>query len=87
MNWFTDQRQRWIAETVGIFGFINREHIVRKFGVSVPQASTDLRDFQRMHPKAIEYDKTAKCYVDHSRASRENTHTVQRMRMEKSRVA
>jgi len=63
MNWFWDQRQRWIAETVGIFGFINREHIVRKFGVSVPQASTDLRDFQRLHPNAIRYDKTAKRYV------------------------
>ena len=62
MNWFTDQRQRWIAETLGIFGFINREHIVRKFGVSVPQASTDLRDFQRQNPNACIYNKTTKRY-------------------------
>jgi hypothetical protein len=63
VNWFWDQRQRWIAETIGIFGFINREHIERKFGVSTPQASNDLRDFQRLHPGAIEYDKAAKRYV------------------------
>lgn len=62
VNWFTDQRQRWIAETVGIFGFINRDHIVRKFGVSVPQASVDLREFQRLHPRAIKYNQTSKRY-------------------------
>lgn len=63
MNWFTDQRQRWIAETLGIFGFINREHIERKFGVSTPQASGDLREFQKRNPNAIIYDATAKRYV------------------------
>jgi hypothetical protein len=63
MNWFCEQRQEWIAETVRVFGFINREHIVRKFGVSTPQASLDLRHFQGLNPKAIKYDKTAKRYV------------------------
>jgi hypothetical protein len=63
VNWFTDQRQRWIAETVSIFGFIQREHIMRKFGVSTPQASMDLRDFQKRNPGAIKYDASAKRYV------------------------
>lgn len=63
MNWFADQRQQWIAETVRIFGFIQREHICRKFGVSVPQASLDLQQFQTKHPKAIRYDTSAKRYV------------------------
>jgi DeoR/GlpR family transcriptional regulator of sugar metabolism len=62
MNWFAEQRQQWIAEIVGVFGFINREHIVRKFGVSVPQASMDLREFQRQHPNVIRYDKSTKRY-------------------------
>jgi hypothetical protein len=53
VNWFTDQRQQWIAETVGIFGFINREHIERKFGVSAPQASGDLRDFMKRNPDTL----------------------------------
>ncbi len=62
MSWFGDQRQKWIAETLDIFGFINREHIMRKFGVSVPQASADLRDFQKQNPEAITYNKSAKRY-------------------------
>lgn len=53
----------WIAETLRIFGFINREHLVRKFGVSIPQASTDLNRFARLNPKAMAYDTSAKRYV------------------------
>jgi len=63
MNWFAQRRQDWIAETVRVFGFINREHIQKKFGVSTPQASTDLREFQRVHPGAITYDRSGKRYV------------------------
>jgi hypothetical protein len=68
MNWFTNHRQEWIAETVRVFGFINREHIERKFGVSTAQASIDLREFQashpegESHPEAIHYNKSAKRY-------------------------
>lgn len=63
MNWFGEQRQAWIDETLRVFGFINREHICRKFGVSVPQASADLRDYQRRHPGALVYDRSAKRYL------------------------
>lgn len=63
MNWFAAQRQEWIAETVRVFGFINRAHLVRKFGISVPQASADLRDYQAAHPGMLVYDKTQKCYL------------------------
>ena len=62
MNWFVLQRQEWIAETLRVFGFINREHIERKFGVSTPQASMDLRDFQDKYPFSIVYNKSAKRY-------------------------
>ena len=62
MNWFCEQRQQWIAETVSIFGFINREHIVKKFGISVPQASLDLQEFQRRFPDRVRYNKCAKRY-------------------------
>lgn len=61
-SWFVRQRQEWIAETIEIFGFINREHIERKFGVSTPQASMDLRQFQTEHPGAIEYNRSSKRY-------------------------
>lgn len=68
MNWFCDQRQEWIAETVRVFGFINRDHIVRKFGVSVPTASLDLQEFQRANPSCVTYDKSAKRYVANKEA-------------------
>lgn len=63
MNWFAQHRQEWIAETVRVFGFINRKHIERKFGVSTPQASADLREFQLRNPGLIEYDVSAKKFV------------------------
>jgi hypothetical protein len=53
----------WIAETLRIFGFINREHLMRKFGVSMPQASKDLNAFLRAHPTAMTYDLSGKRYV------------------------
>lgn len=63
MRWFEQHRMHWIAETLRVFGFINRDHLVRKFGLSVPQASHDLQAFQRQHPKAMTYDASAKRYV------------------------
>ena len=63
MNWFVERRQDWIAETLRVFGYINREHIERKFGVSTPQASADLSRFQHQNPSRIAYDKSAKRYI------------------------
>jgi hypothetical protein len=63
VGWFVDYRMAWIAETLRVFGFINREHIERKFGVSTPQASIDLRDFQRRYPGVMAYDSSARRYI------------------------
>jgi hypothetical protein len=63
MTWFADQRQAWIAEMLTVYGFINREHLRRKFDISEPQASLDLQTFLRNHPDQVEYDLSAKCYV------------------------
>lgn len=62
MTWFTNHRKEWIAETVRIFGFVNRVHIMRKFGVSMPQAAIDLAQFQRENPGLIRYNKSEKRY-------------------------
>lgn len=62
-TWFVETRLAWIRESAEIFGFINREHIVRKFGVSVPQASIDLRAAQDRWPGLLAYDKSSKRYV------------------------
>lgn len=61
-NWFVRHRQDWIAETVRIFGFINREHLEKKFGISTPQASNDLAQYQEENPGIIEYNRSAKRY-------------------------
>jgi hypothetical protein len=63
MRWFEEYRMNWIAETLRVFGFINREHLERKFGMSTPQASVDLAAFLRANPTAMTYDVSAKRYV------------------------
>lgn len=63
MNWFAEARQAWIADMLRVYGFINRDHLRRKFGISVPQASLDLQTFLREHPRTMTYDLNRKCYV------------------------
>lgn len=63
MRWFEQQRMSWIEETLRIFGFINREHLMRKFDLSVPQASKDLNTFRRLYPEAMVYDLSQKRYL------------------------
>lgn len=62
-NWFVQHRQDWIADMLNVYGFINRQHLMLKFGVSQPQASTDLTTFLRDNPEHMEYDLSRKCYV------------------------
>lgn len=62
MRWFEHHRQEWIAETLRVFGFIQRQHLMRKFGISMPQASKDLQQFAKDHPGAMSYDPRAKRY-------------------------
>jgi DeoR/GlpR family transcriptional regulator of sugar metabolism len=63
MRWCERQRQDWIAETLRVFGYINREHLMKKFGISQPQASLDLAAFQRAHRVAMTYDASSKRYI------------------------
>lgn len=63
MNWCERHRMEWIAETLRVFGFINRAHLQKKFGMSTPQASADLAAFMRANPKAMTYDTSTKRYI------------------------
>lgn len=45
-----------------IYGFINREHLVRKFRVSIPQASKDLNKFLKEYPDRMVYNQHLKRY-------------------------
>lgn len=61
-DWFRRHRIEWIIETMRIYGFMNREHIERKFRISTPQASMDLRDAMKEN-QWIKYDPHGKKYV------------------------
>lgn len=61
-RWFATHRQAWIKEALASAGHIRREDIKRQFGVSVAQASLDLRRFQEENPGLLSYNKTAKRY-------------------------
>jgi len=63
MNWYQQHRLEWIGETLRVFGFINREHIERKFGISTAQAAKDLAEFQKLYPAAAQYNLSTKRYV------------------------
>lgn len=67
MAWAEDYRQAWIAETLLVFGFIQRIHLVRKFGISQQQAAKDFARFQQENPGKMFYDTHQKCYVSKSR--------------------
>lgn len=62
MSWFAEHRIEWISETLRVFGYINRQHLMRKFDISVAQAAIDFREFQKRFPNAMEYDKSRKAY-------------------------
>lgn len=62
-RWYKNFRLAWIAESLRVYGFINRKHIQRKFGISQAQCSVDLRDFQRLNPGVFRYDLPGKIYV------------------------
>ena len=62
MNWFAEHRIAWIKESFEIFEALNRRHIMRKFGISLQQATWDLQEVQSRWPDLIEYDGVSKSY-------------------------
>lgn len=63
MTWFREQRFAWIKESVEIFGYVNRAHISKKFGISHQAASEDIREVQARWPDLMDYDLSGKRYV------------------------
>lgn len=60
-GYFKRLRVSWIIETIQIYGYVNREHIEKKFEVSTPQASQDFGDAQAIEPRIV-YSKSSKRY-------------------------
>lgn len=62
MRWFEAKRLEWIKEMLGVYGFINREHVMKKFGVSLAQAALDFQKFQELYPGYMVYNTSTKRY-------------------------
>jgi DeoR/GlpR family transcriptional regulator of sugar metabolism len=61
-RWFESQRTAFITEMLHVYGFINREHLMRKFGISQPQASKDLQAYLRRSDGSMVYNQSTKRY-------------------------
>ena len=63
LKWGIEQRLEFIEFRLFWEGGVNRSNIIDTFGVSVPQASKDLAQYQELAPSNLEYDKRAKRYI------------------------
>jgi hypothetical protein len=63
LRWSVEQRLAFIEERLFWLGEVNRNDLVRRFGVSMGQASVDIARYLAHTPKGVVYDKRAKRYV------------------------
>jgi hypothetical protein len=61
-RWFLEFRLAWIKESVEIFGQINRENVMRKFGISTAQTALDFAEVMRRWPDHMNYNRSTKRY-------------------------
>jgi hypothetical protein len=62
LRWGVEQRLEFIEFQLFWEGGLNRADITRFFGVSVPQASKDLSQYQDLAPDNVVYDRSEKRY-------------------------
>jgi len=63
LRWSVEQRLAFIEERLFWLGEVNRTDLVRRFGVSIGQASVDIARYLAHQPQGVRYDKQAKRYV------------------------
>ena len=63
LAWGVDRRFVFIETRLFWEGRLNRRDLVDFFGISIPQASNDLKAYIEQLPDNIEYDTSAKVYV------------------------
>jgi WYL domain len=63
LRWSVERRLAFIEERLFWLGEVNRTDLVRRFGVSMSQASGDIGRYLALHPPGVTYDKSAKRYV------------------------
>src|ERR1700730_18350681 len=63
LRWSVERRLAFIEERLFWLGEVNRTDLVRRFGVSMSQASADIARYLAHDPPGVTYDKSAKRYV------------------------
>jgi predicted DNA-binding transcriptional regulator YafY len=63
LRWNAEQRLEFIEFRLFWEGRVNRSDITDMFGVSVPQASSDLAQYRELAPANIHYDASEKRYL------------------------
>ena len=67
LRWSEETRLRAIDAAAFWEGRVNRGDLMRRFGISVPQATNDLREYQARAPGNLRYDTRLKAYVTEAR--------------------
>lgn len=62
VSYAVEQRLRLIDFLLAHYGTVNRSALVDYFGISVPQASADIRQYLQLAGPNAKYDKSAKTY-------------------------
>jgi hypothetical protein len=63
LRWSVERRLAFIEDLLFWRGEVNRTDLVRRFGVSMSQASADIGRYLAREPPGVTYDKSAKRYV------------------------
>ena len=62
-NYAVVQRLRFIDFLLAQFGYVNRSHIQDYFGISIPQATTDMKNYIKLVPDNMRYSNKQKRYI------------------------
>ena len=63
LRWGVERRLEFIDFRLFWDGRMNRSDLTEQFGISIPQASTDLARYQEMARENLTYDPSLKCYL------------------------
>jgi hypothetical protein len=63
LRWSVERRLAFVEERLFWLGEVNRTDLVRRFGVSMSQASGDIGRYLALDPPGVSYDKSGKRYV------------------------
>ena len=63
LRWGVEQRLAFIDDCLLWAGRVNRSDLIQRFGISTPQASSDISKYFDIAPQNGRYDRKNKCYV------------------------